>query len=80
MATSKIFGPEHLVREALESGFFQCPKCGPVWFGRADIAQCPDGHAKAVHVAVLCRECDVCVPIQHLAAHLAGEGHKVSTR
>ena len=79
MANLKAFAPKHLTQEAQESGFLHCPKCGLVWFGRNDIAQCPEGpHGKPVHVVVLCRSCDVAVPIEDFAAHLADLTHKAS--
>ena len=77
MASLKTFAPEHLIGDAEQSGFFQCPTCGLIWFGRPDIAQCPDLHGRAVHVVVLCRTCDAVVPIEHFAEHLADREHEV---
>jgi hypothetical protein len=72
----RSFSPEHLFEDAQESGFFQCPKCGLIWFGRADILECPSGpHGQPVHVAVLCRICDAVVRIEDFVAHLAGREH-----
>jgi len=72
----KSFAPEHLTDEARQSGFFQCPTCGLIWFGRADYDFCPQGpHGEPVHVAVLCRICDAVVPIQLLTAHLVDQKH-----
>ena len=76
MANLKSFSPEHLANDAEQSGFFQCPKCGLVWFGRSDYQFCPQGpHGDPVHVAVLCRICDAVVPIQFFAAHLVNQRH-----
>ncbi len=76
MILLESYAPEHLTQAAERSGFFQCKKCGLVWFGRTDIAQCPEGpHGKPVHVAILCRTCDVAVPIERFAEHLAGQTH-----
>jgi hypothetical protein len=72
----KSFSPEYLTGDAQQSGFFQCPKCGLIWFGGADHEFCPQGpHGDPVHVAVLCRICDSVVPIQLLAAHLVNQKH-----
>jgi hypothetical protein len=72
----KTLVPEHLTEEAEQSGFFQCPTCGLIWFGRPEIAQCPEGpHGRPVHV-VLCRTCDDTVPIERFAAHLANRDHE----
>jgi predicted ATPase len=50
-----------------------------VWFGRADIEECPSGlqHGMPVHVVVLCRRCDKVVPIEDFENHL-GRKHKVA--
>jgi hypothetical protein len=78
MASLKTFAPEHLTGDAEQSGFFQCPTCGLIWFGRPDIAQCPQSsHARPVHVVVLCRTCDTAVPIERFAAHLTNRDHEV---
>jgi hypothetical protein len=79
MTNLKVFSPEHLIRDAEESGFFQCQECGLVWFGRADIEECPSGlqHGMPVHVVVLCRRCDKVVPIEDFENHL-GRKHKVA--
>jgi hypothetical protein len=74
----KTFAPEHLVESAKESGFLQCPKCGLVWFGKPDSATCPQApHGRPVHVAVICRSCDIFVPIERMAAHLADAIHNL---
>ena len=79
MATLKLdlFAPDHLKEQAQNSGFFQCPECGLVWFGKPDEAICPAGprHVRPVHIALLCRSCDIAVPIKELAAHLNERGH-----
>ena len=81
MADLKSFSPEHLTEDARQSGFFQCLKCGLVWFGRADIAQCPQGpHGRPVHVAVLCRICDLAVPVGRFAEHLASREHDLAEK
>jgi hypothetical protein len=75
MATLKSFSPEYLFHDAEQSGFFQCRECGLIWFGRNDIADCPNGRGQPVHVAVLCRTCDAVIPIWKFAAHLGSEDH-----
>lgn len=76
MANLKSFSPEHLRNDAEQSGFYQCTKCGLIWFGRDDIAQCPQGpHGAPVHVSVLCRTCDAVIPIGAFATHLASGDH-----
>jgi hypothetical protein len=76
MTNLESFSPDYLTEQAKQSGFFQCPKCGLVWFGRLDSTCCPGGmHGKPVHVAVLCRICDKFIPIERLAAHLASLEH-----
>jgi len=76
MATLKSFAPKHLIPDAEESGFLQCPECRLIWFGRPDIAACPQApHGRPVHVAILCRVCDVVVPMEHMAAHLTSADH-----
>ena len=76
-ANFKSFAPTHLTEDAQESGFLHCQQCGLVWFGRTDITHCPEGrHGKPVHVAVICRSCDLPVPIEHFAEHLADLAHK----
>lgn len=78
MARLNSFCPNHLAAHAEESGFFQCPKCGLIWFGRPDIQRCPDGpHGLPVRVVVLCRVCDADVPADKLLKHLSGESHKM---
>jgi hypothetical protein len=78
MASLKTFAPEFLADDARQSGFFQCPTCGLIWFGRPEVAQCPEGpHGRPVHVVVLCRTCDSAVPIERFAAHLANKDHGV---
>lgn len=72
----EVFSPEHLAVEARNSGFFQCPTCGLIWFGMADHELCPEGpHGEPVHVAVLCRICDSVIPIQLFAKHLVDVRH-----
>jgi hypothetical protein len=72
----KSFSPDHSTEDAKRSGFFQCPQCGLVWFGRPDIEQCPEGpHGQPVHVVVLCRICDTAVPIERFAEHLVNGKH-----
>lgn len=76
MSKLKVFAPTHLTEEAKESGFFQCPACGLIWFGRPDIELCPEGHAgKPVHVAILCRPCDLVIPLDEFAHHLVNTEH-----
>jgi hypothetical protein len=76
MAILKSLSPGHLTHDAEQSGFFQCNKCGLIWFGRDDIAECPEGpHGQPVHVAVLCRTCDDIISLSQFAAHLASEAH-----
>lgn len=70
-----FFAPDHLKEAAKTSGFFQCRKCGLVWFGRPDATICPDGHRRPVYVALLCRVCDLEVPIEHLVSHLSDPRH-----
>ena len=78
MTSLKTFSPAHLTEDAKRSGFFQCPTCGLIWFGRPDIDQCPQGsHGRPVHVAVLCRTCDVVVRVERFAAHIADRTHQV---
>jgi hypothetical protein len=81
MSNLRSFSPEHLAEEAEHSGFFQCPQCGLIWFGRTDIENCPEGpHGKPVHIALLCRVCDIVVPVEKLAEHLAGLVHASSVK
>jgi hypothetical protein len=76
MTHSESFAPENLKEEAAKSGFFQCPTCGLVWFGLPEINCCPGDHpTEPVHVAVLCRFCDITVPIVLFADHLATMKH-----
>lgn len=76
MESRESFCPEHLREKAKESGFFQCPKCGLVWFGRPDYDFCPQAdHGKPVHVAVLCRICDEVIPLHLFAYHLVNVKH-----
>ena len=82
MATLKSFSPEHLSAEAQESGFFQCPKCGLIWFGKRlgyDTDKCPEGHGNAMRVAIVCMSCDETVSVKELTEHLASERHYLST-
>ena len=71
------FAPNHLKEAAKMSGFFQCQKCGLVWFGKPNATICPEApsHGRPVHVALLCRVCDCEVPIEHLAMHLSDPRH-----
>lgn len=72
----KSFSPEHLTEAAQRSGFFQCQKCGLIWFGRPDIERCPQGpHGTPVRVVLLCRVCDATVSAEELAAHVSDWGH-----
>lgn len=72
----KAFASDDFKKEAMESGFFQCPTCGIVWFGKPDVQECPVApHGKPVQVAVLCRKCDLFVPISHFAQHLTETKH-----
>lgn len=72
----KSFSPDHLTKDAQESGLLQCPKCGLVWFGKQDVELCPVGpHGSPVHVALYCRTCDAVVPIADYAAHVSGAWH-----
>jgi hypothetical protein len=76
MAILKSFSPGRLTSNAEHSGFVQCSKCGLIWFGRDDIAECPEGpHGQSVHVAVLCRTCDEVITLSQFAEHLASEAH-----
>ncbi len=68
--------PDHLKEAAKKSGFFHCQKCGLVWFGKPSATTCPEGpHGRPVHVVLLCRICDLDVPIEHLATHLSNPRH-----
>lgn len=66
-------------KELLESGFYQCPTCALIWFGRDDINQCPEGHGGRRHVEVLCRTCDEFIPVSPFASHLTSAYHMTST-
>ncbi len=78
MATLESFAPVHLQEAAEASGFFQCRKCGLVWFGKPDADTCPQGpHGRPVHVVVLCRYCDAELPLESLARHLASDDHRM---
>lgn len=75
------FAPDHLKEAAKNSGFFQCPACGLVWFGKPNATICLAGtssHGRPVHVALLCRTCDCEVPVEHFAAHLSSRVHHVA--
>jgi hypothetical protein len=79
MGTLKSLCPNHLTKDAERSGFFQCPDCGLIWFGRPEIAFCPGNHnSQPVHVAVLCRECDKAIPIEHFSEHLESRKHSLA--
>jgi hypothetical protein len=71
------FAPNHLKEAAKKSGFFQCKKCGLVWFGKPDATTCPEApsHRRPVHVALLCRICDLEMPIELLVKHLNDPQH-----
>ena len=72
------FAPNALLKErAKTSGFLHCRKCGLFWFGKPDETTCPEtpSHGRAVHVALLCRVCDLEVPIENLATHLGDRQH-----
>jgi hypothetical protein len=70
------FGPEHLREEAEQSGFFHCRECGMFWFGRPDASTCPDAeHGRPVQVALLCRTCDIAVPLADIVEHLSDRDH-----
>ena len=71
MAKLKSFAPENLVPHAKASGFYQCRDCGMVWFGRNAEERCPNGHGLPVHVVVLCRTCDLAIPLDRMAHHIA---------
>ena len=76
MTNLNTFAPEHLTEDAKRSGFFQCPTCGLIWFGRADIQECPQApHGRPVHVAILCRICDAVIPLEQFAHHLVHTKH-----
>lgn len=76
--SDEAFAPERLTEKAKQCGFFLCPTCGLVWFGRADCDYCPEGpHAEPVHVAVLCRLCDEVIPIHLFADHLVDVRHNL---
>ena len=66
------FAPEMRKRMAKNSGFLQCRTCGLIWFGQPAQTTCPEtpAHGQAVRVVVVCRDCDLDVPIEHLAKHL----------
>jgi hypothetical protein len=73
--TLDTFGPEHLREEAEQSGFFHCRECGLFWFGRSE-ATCPEAeHGAPVQVALLCRVCDIAVPLADLPEHLGDRDH-----
>jgi hypothetical protein len=77
----KSFAPEHLADDATKSGFFQCQKCGLIWFGKPERAKtCPDGphqpRGRPVHVAVMCRSCDALVPLDCMVEHLKSWTHR----
>jgi hypothetical protein len=88
-AVKETFAPEHLTERARDSGFFQCLKCGHIWFGKPDAYCCPDfcesypggPPARPVHVTVLCRECDTGVPLAHFVEHLTSPrfGHTLAS-
>jgi len=76
MDQRESFSPQRLLREAKRSGFFQCPKCGLVWFGLPEAAECPEpSHGRAVHVVIVCRTCDEAVPIEDFVTHLTDGSH-----
>ena len=65
-------------RELQESGFYQCPTCALIWFGKDDIRQCPNGHGGRRHVEVLCRTRDDFIPVSRFASHLTSADHLAS--
>jgi hypothetical protein len=75
------FGPDHLREEAEQSDFFHCRKCGIFWFGGSDSLTCPeDDHGPPVQVALLCRPCDIAVPLADLAEHLTDRDHLLNLK
>jgi hypothetical protein len=81
MVALESFSPQHLIRDAKESGFFQCPKCGLIWFGREDVQECPQGsHGRPVRVVILCRVCDATVSLHRFVHHLSSESHASCSR
>ena len=60
MGELQTFAPGYLIEQAKMNGFFQCPDCGLVWFGKPESEVCPDDayHGEPVHVAVLDRNHD----------------------
>jgi len=80
MSKLKSFSPNHLTGDAEHSGFFQCPKCGLIWFGRADIEKCPEDrrHGAPLHVVLYCRVCDAVVSAERLSEHLSGSEHTLN--
>lgn len=75
----KTYGPPHFSEDAEHSGF-HCRECGSFWFGPPDATRCPDGHRSPVHVALLCRTCDLVVALDDLPAHLADELHGLDAK
>jgi hypothetical protein len=65
-------------RELLESGFYQCPTCALIWFGRDAIVLCPNGHGGRRHIEILCRTCDAFIPVSLFASHLTSADHLAS--
>ena len=80
MTKLKSFSPDGLAQDAERSGFFQCPQCGLIWFGKPDMEECPDGHGRLARVVLLCRVCDVPVPAEKLIEHLSGQAHAEWTK
>ena len=79
--TLETFGPEHLREEAEQSGFFHCLECGLFWFGGAEARSCPEAdHGPPVQVALLCRVCDIAVPLEDLSDHLTDRDHLLNVR
>jgi len=72
----ETFGPAHLREEAEQSGFFHCRECGMFWFGRPESSTCPEAqHGRPVQVALVCRTCDIAIPLADLAEHLTDRDH-----
>ena len=77
----KSFSPPNLEEVAQQSGFFHCLRCGLIWFGGRDQSVCPEGpHGLPVRVAVICRDCDIPVPLERISDHLSSALHKISAK
>jgi hypothetical protein len=74
------FGPDHLREEAQQSGFFHCLECGLFWFG-GNARSCPEAdHGPPVQVALLCRACDIAIPLADFTEHLTDRDHLLAVR